>query len=142
MLKRKQELELGVDNARRSGRKGVEKILQAQLDNLNARIKLNKPVVAKITNAQESTNLDSVEDIERDLIADRTNHDELVDLYREVLLATDDYNLARDQYERVIGKAYLDDKEIGGSTKFDANNDIDRITFKGGEAKKIMKATQ
>lgn len=142
MLRRKQEIEMGIDNARRSGKTNIEKILQKQLNTLNDRIKVNKTVIAKLTNAQQNTNLDSFEDIERDLINDRTDHDELVDLYRQVLLATDDYNLAKEQYDRIVGTAYLDDKQIDPTTKFNMNEDIDRITFKGGEAKKIMKATQ
>lgn len=132
MLKRKQELEVGIDNARRSGKKSTEKTLQDQLDNLNMRIKINKPVVKKLTNAAETTNLDAIEDVERDLITDRTNHDELVDLYREVLVATDDYEIAKKQYDRIVGTAYLDGKEITEDTQFDMNNDIDRVTFKNG----------
>lgn len=142
MLNRKQELEIAIDNARISNKKSVEQVLQKQLDNVNARIKINKPVVSKLTNASETTNLDNVEDVERDLITDRTNHDELVDLYRQVLLATDDYEFAKEQYDRITGKAYLDGEEITDGTQFDMNKDIDRITFKGGQAKKIMKSTQ
>lgn len=132
MLNRKQELEIAIDNARISNKKNVAQVLQKQLDNVNARIKINKPVVSKLTNASETTNLDNVEDIERDLITDRTNHDELVDLYRQVLLATDDYEFAKEQYDRITGKAYLDGEEITDGTQFDMNKDIDRITFKGG----------
>ena len=142
LLKRKEELQIGIENAQRSGKKSVEKILQKQLDNVNDRLKISKPAVAKITNAAETTNLDNVEDVERDLITDRTNHDELVDLYKQVLLATNDYDLAKEQYDLITGKAYLDDKELTPDVEFDMNNDIDRITFKGGQAKKVMKATQ
>ena len=142
LLKRKQELEVGIDNARRSGKKSIERILQKQLNNVNSLLKVNKSAVVKLTNPTDATNLDNVEDIERDLITDRTDHDELVDLYRQVLLATDDYDLAKEQYDRIIGIAYLDDKELAPGAKFDMNNDIDRIIFKNGQAKKIMKATQ
>jgi len=142
MLNRKQELEIAIDNARESNKGDIEKILQKQLNNIDTKIKIAKPFVSKITNAEETTNLDNVEDVERDLITDRTDHDELVDLYRQVLLASDDYEFAKEQYNRIIGKAYLDGKEISDGTKFDVNADIDRITFKGGKAKKIMKATQ
>ena len=73
---------------------------------------------------------------------DKTNHDTLTDLYRQVLLATDDFELAKDQYESIVGKAYLDDKEITPDTKFDANADFDRITYKGGKAKDVIARTE
>lgn len=142
MLKRKEELELGIENAVRSGNKQIEKILQQQLNSINARIKVNRPAIAKLVNAPEGANLDTVEDVEQNYVLDKTNHDTLMDLYRQVLLATDDFELAKDQYESIVGKAYLDDKEITPDTKFDANADFDRITYKGGKAKDVIARTE
>lgn len=142
MLKRKEELELGIENAVRSGNKQIEKIIQQQLNSINARIKVNRPAIAKLVNAPESANLDTVEDVEQNYVLDKTNHDTLTDLYRQVLLATDDFELAKNQYESIVGKAYLDDKEITPDTKFDANADFDRITYKGGKAKDIIAQTE
>ena len=142
LLKRKQELELGIENAVRSGNKQIEEILQQQLNSVNARIRVNRPVIAKLVNAPEGANLDTVEDVEQNYVLDKTNHDTLTDFYRQVLLATDDFELAKDQYESIVGKAYLDDKEITPDTKFDANADFDRITYKGGKAKDVIARTE
>lgn len=142
MLNRRRELEIGIENAKSANKPAVERILTKQLNNLSSRIIAAKTALQKLPGISSTTSLESLESVEKDLVRDPSNHEELVDLYRQVLIAEDDYELAKQQYNRITGKAYLDDNEITDFNKIDAEKDFDRISFKDGEAKKIMAATK
>jgi hypothetical protein len=58
--------------------------------------------------------------------------------YQSVLLAEDDYKLARDQYEKITGKAEVDGEPLEQVQDFNATRDFDKVTFKDGKAKSVI----
>ena len=138
MLRRKIDLELGIENAKAANKERTVKILQQQLDNLNKRIELNKPIVRKYIK-NDVLNLDSLEEFEQEAVLDKTWHDTLSDSYGQLLLAEDDYTLAKDTYKDLVGHAYVDGKPYEDVEDFDATRDFDKVEFKNGKAKKVVK---
>lgn len=138
MLRRKIDLELGIENAQREGKKRAEKILQQQLDNLNKRIALSKPVVRRYIK-NDTLNLDNLEEFEQEVVLSKDWHDTLSNSYSQLLLAEDDYNLAKDTYTSVVGDAYIDGTPLEEVKEFDPEKDFDKVTFKNGKAKDTIK---
>ena len=138
MLRRKIDLELGIENAQREGKKRTEEILQQQLDNLNKRIALSKPIVRKYIK-NDTINLDNLEEFEQEAVLSKEWHDALANSYSQLLLAEDDYNLAKDTYINIVGDAYVDGKPLEEVTEFDPDEDFEKVTFKNGKAKGTIK---
>ena len=138
MLRRKVDLELGIENAEKSGRKSVSKILQDQLDALNKRIAITKPVVQKYVK-REDVNYDSAEEFENEAVQNKEAHDKLTDSYAKLLLAQDDYDLAVQQYDNIVGDAYVGDNLVRDMKDFDAERDFDKVVYKNGKSKDTIK---
>lgn len=138
MLRRKVDLELGIENAEKSGRKSISKILNEQLDTLNKRIENIRPVVQKYVK-RDNINYENAEEFENEAVQNKEAHDKLTDSYAKMLLAQDDYDLAIQQYDNIVGEAYVGDSLVRDTKDFDAERDFNKVEYKNGKAKQVIK---
>ena len=59
-----------------------------------------------------------------------------------VEVADQDYDLAFSNYERVVGKAQLNGKDIERGQEVNYQEEFDNVSFVGGEAKKVYQEIQ
>lgn len=139
LLRRKEELELGIVNAEVGNHSQIKKILQEQLESTNDQIDNLKKVIESYTHEDESIDVNSIESIEQSLVLNKQDHDKLTEAYRQVMVADQDLDLAMTQYERVVGKAHLNGKPIDRGQKVEWGKEYDNVTFVGGDAKSVIK---
>lgn len=139
LLKIKDQLELGIINAQAGGHKKTEKILGKQLTGINDKINNLKPVINKYTNEDESIDINNIESVETKLALDKEVHDNLTEAYRQLFVADQDLALAQQNYNRVIGDAYLNGELVAPTDKVDWANEFNNVTFKNGNAADVFK---
>ena len=142
LLKMKDQLELGIINAQAGGHKKTEKILSKQLTQINDKINNLKPVISKYTNEDESIDINNLESVETKLALDKDTHDKLTEAYRQLFVADQDLALAQDNYNRVVGEAYLNGTQVKPTDKVDWAKEFDNVTFKNGHAADVFKEIQ
>ena len=105
---------------------------------MNKRIENIKPVVQKYVR-RDNINYENVEEFENEAVQNKEAHDKLTDSYAKLLLAQDDRDLAVQQYDNIVGEAYVGDKLVRDIQDFDATRDIDKVEYKNGNAKSTIK---
>ena len=152
LLRRKQEIEVGIENAEQQGKEDVKAALKNQLAVTNKLLDISKYVIGQYVN--NTTSLDNIEDTESGLVFDKESHEKLVPLWKEYLLRQDDLDLASSKLNDVIGVMqikdgdtwrdltnddYADPEEEDQEGKFNPAKDIDKIRFVNGNAKEVIK---
>ena len=139
LLRRKQQLELGIANAEHRNHTKIKSILQEQLENTNDQIDNLKKVIQSYVKDNKPVDIDDVESIEHGLVLNKQDHDKLSEAYRQVFVADQDLDLAMAQYERVVGKAYLNGKAVEPNEKVNWGEEFDNVTFVGGDVKNVIR---
>lgn len=142
LIRMRDAVELGLINAQKGGHKTTEKILNKKLTDINDRINNLKPVIKKYTNEDETIDIDNLEVVESKLALDKDEHDKLTEAYRQSFVADQDLDLAFQQYERVIGETYLNNKKVDYTKNIDWGKEFDNVTFKNGHAADVFKEIQ
>lgn len=142
LLRNREHLELGIINAERNGNISARRSLQKRLKYVNSLIDNMKPVINKYTNEDETIDINNIEAVETKLTVDKQAHDKLTEAYRQQLTTEHDLELAFDQYERVIGEAWINDKKVDYKTKIDWNKEFNNVTFKNGHAEGVFRDIQ
>ena len=138
LLRRKQQLELGIYNAERRNHSKIKSILQEQLETTNDLINNLKKAVQSYVKENKPVDIDDVESVEHGLVLNKQDHDKLTEAYRQMYVADQDLDLAKSQYERVVGKAHLNGKPIESNQKVNWGEQFDNVTFVGGDAKSVI----
>lgn len=139
LLRRKEQLEVGIMNAENGGHQEIKKILNSNLSKIQNQINDLKSEIQSYTNTDVDTDINSVDSVEKSLVLDKTIHDELSEAYRASIIARQDYDLALNQYETVVGKAYIDGKEADLTENVKWDEILDKVTFKGGNVASVIK---
>ena len=139
LLRRKQQLELGIANAEHRNHSKIKSILAEQLENTNDQIDNLKKVVQSYVKDNKPVDIDDVESIEHGLVLNKQDHDKLSEAYRQVFVADQDLDLAMAQYERVVGKAHLNGKAVELNEKVNWGEEFDNVTFVGGDVKNVIR---
>ena len=153
LLKRKQELELGILNAKSRNKTQTENKLNSLLDNVKFQLAFSEQLL-KSTISTNDVDLNDVQDIENKLVFDRDQYDNLSQLYRNYIQSLDDLNLVVQDLNDVTGKIqikdgeewrdltdddYADPESDNNDGKFDPSKDIDKVRFVEGKAKDVLK---
>ncbi len=139
LLRRKEQLEVGIMNAENGDHPEIKKILSNNLSKIQDQINNLKGEIQSYTNAEVDTDINSVDSVEKSLVLDKTIHDELSEAYRASIVARQDFDLALDQYETIVGNAYIDGKEADLTENVNWDEILDKVTFKGGDAASVIK---
>lgn len=142
LLRMRDAVELGLINAQKGGHKISEKILNKKLTEINDKINNIKPIIEKYANEDETIDVNNLEVVENKLALDKDEHDKLTEAYRQSFVADQDLEFAFQQYERIIGEAYLNDKKIDYTKQVDWGKEFDNVTFKNGHARDVFKEIQ
>lgn len=142
LLRRKQQLEVGIENAGRGGHTRIKNILNEQLQAVDDSIKNMRSVISSYTHGDDTIDIDSIESIEKSLVLNKETHNKLSEAARAELVAAQDYDLAIRQYQKVVGKAYKNNEEIDTSKKVEWDKILNEVEFKDGDVKSIIKEIQ
>lgn len=69
----------------------------------------------------------------------KPTHDDLASAYHDIIAADQDYELALEQYEGVVGKMKLNGEDVAPGKQVDYDKEFDNITFVDGHAKDVIK---
>lgn len=152
LLKRKQEVEIGILNAESNNNSQIKSQLQDQLTNIDQQLALMKTSL-KVAGIGDTVDMNSIDNVESNLVYDRESHDILVPLYKEYTQSIDDLTLAVTDLKDLTGKLqikdgdkwrdltnedYVDPESEDNEGKFDPSKDIDKVKYEGGKARSII----
>lgn len=139
LLRTKQHLEAGILNAEQGGHSKTKQILSHQLTKVNDKLNNLRKLVESYTNENEAIDINNIESVEKYLVLDKENHDNISEAYRQNIMTGFDMDLATEQYEKVVGEAVLNGEKVSPTSDTKWDEEFGNVTFKNGNAKSVIR---